>query len=307
MTVIRQALMLGAAYWHAATSLVIEERTFHTSTPCLTSTHTTTIPWTGTTTTCTTVTPCSGPVTVIVETPLVAATCASTTSSRPTATPTLTPGGPCPIKAECGAAGLNIDYYANSFGGYERSKPSSYYLTEGLSPLRSSLTNVTFFPWNFGEYPPNLPQVNPNPSIGFPYWAGWTRETNGGIVVDANNFTLVYSGFYRAPATGTYQLCASADNENDIFFGQGNAFSCLDGKPISKAQPLLKAPFGHSMDIKCTNVEMIQDQFYPVRNVMGNWAAPSAFNFTIQQPGVDFANRKNAFAGEVYPLDCGLY
>jgi hypothetical protein len=270
---------------------------------------TTTIPYLGSCTNTITWEPCGGQTIVVIETPIAVPVCSTTvtstsTSSAPTWTPT--PNGPCQVKPFCAAAGLDIDYYSNPLGGYSSGKPpSSYYITEGLKPLDSSLTNTTFFPQNYGA-PAGSQVVYPVPKL--PYYVGWKRDTNGGVTVDANNFTVVYEGFYRAPTTGTYSLCATADNEDDVFFGHGNALNCLDGKAPADAKPLLSTTGGNYINgIVCKTVDLVAGWYYPVRNVMGNYQGPSAFNFTIQAPGVAEADRTHDFAGLVYPLSCGLF
>ena len=288
MTLLKNSLTaLGAIFISAATAI--------------SPTITTIIPYLGDCTTTTTLTGCSGTATVIIQTPIVAPEC--TTPSIPTPTP----GGPCVVKPLCAPAGLDIEYYNNPFAGYSRgdSLPSSYYITQNLRPLDTSLTNVTFFPQD--RPPTGLPAVYPDPAFPTaPYWVGWRRDTNGGVRVDANNFTLVYQGFYKARKTGTHMLCSTADNENDVFFGHGNAFSCLDGKAPTDATPLLVTTGGNYINgIVCKNVDLVAGMHYPVRNVMGDWQGPSAFNFTIQEPGVAFENRVNDFTGRAYPHQCG--
>ncbi|KAH8156738.1 hypothetical protein CIB48_g11511 [Xylaria polymorpha] len=250
-----------------------------------TSTTTITIPWTGTSVTSTTITPCTGPATVVIETPFQTPTCPPAPSPvRP---------APCETVPDCQADGLNIDYYPNPVGGYgSGSLPPSYYITEGLSPLDSSLTNITFFPQD--EPPDNT--------------AGWTRDTNGGITVNANNFTLVYYGFYLAPSTGLFTICSSSDNENDMFLGRGSAFSCDDGKPSTNAAPLAVSTGGSYVNpINCTDVYLNQGRYYPIRNVMGNYGGPSALNFTVWEPNVPWEDRKHNLTGDVYPLSCGWF
>ncbi|PHH76454.1 hypothetical protein CDD82_3979 [Ophiocordyceps australis] len=250
--------------------------------------------------------PCGlGRITIIVETPLPTANCHT---PAPLPFPSPVPGGPCVVSPTCPASGLNIDYYSNPFGGYSREGQisSSYYINQRLAPRASSLTNVSFFPQ---DTPPNLPTVNPDPSMpSTPYWVGWTRNTNGGIYVDGNNFTLTYYGFYRAPVTGLYTLCTTADNENDVFWGHGNAFSCLDGRPDPNARPLVFSTGGNYINgIRCADVSLRQGEYYPLRNVMGNWQGPSAFNFTIKDPARNFDARTNDFTGLAYPHSCGLF
>ncbi|KAI0413323.1 hypothetical protein F5X98DRAFT_352368 [Xylaria grammica] len=252
-----------------------------------TSTTTITVPWIGTSTASSTIVPCTGPATVVIETPF--ATETATCPPAPTAQP-----APCETLPDCSADGLDIDYYANPVGYYGTGNVSpSYYISQGLSPLDSSLTNVTFFPQD------SVPDSGPD---------GWTRVVNGGISVNGFNFTLVYSGFYRAPRTGVFTICSSSDNENAIFFGRGNAFSCDTGKPSADAQPLVISR-GESLvnPINCTDVYLVQDRYYPVRNVMGNYGASSAFNFTIWEPNVPWEARTHDFPGSVYPSSCGWF
>ena len=280
---------------------------------------TTTIPYIGICTTWTTISPCGNhPATLVVQTPLATRTCdgpthtptttTTTTTTTPIPQPTL--GGPCPVvKPRCRASGLNVEYYSNPLGGYSRenSLPWSYYITSNLRPLQSSTTNVTFFPQDLGP-PANLPKVYPRADLPGAYYAvGWTKQTNGGIVVDANNFTMVYTGFYRAPETGKYSLCTTADNENDVFFGHGNAFSCTDGKVDTGVKPLAVSTGGSYINgIKCVDLELVRDAYYPLRSVMGDWQGPSAFNLTMQRPSESFEERKNDFSGLAYPHECGL-
>ncbi|KAI0378803.1 Floculation protein FLO1 [Hypomontagnella monticulosa] len=206
----------------------------------------------------------------------------------------------------CAPSGFNIEYYRNYLGNYsEGNFPSSYYITEGLKPLVSSYTNRTFFPQNQAPTPAVCyPPVTVLPQDG-PYFVGWTRTTNGNIIVDANNFTLVYSGYYRAPATGTYNLCSSADNRNEIYMGDGNAFDCLDGDVSPSAVPLAFSNGANlNNPVNCTQVDLVEGRNYPVRNVMGNSQGPSAFNFTITGPG---SSATYDFDGYAYPRECGIF
>ncbi|KAJ6780918.1 hypothetical protein PWT90_03994 [Aphanocladium album] len=299
-----------AIYNCGVTTVVVE-------TPLATRTCSSTIPNTSTessTTSSSTENPTSWSTTTAVPTTSRTSSSTPTTTTTTTTTtpiPSPTPGGPCPVvKPACAAAGLNIDYYANPFTGYSRqdSLPWSYYITQKLRPLASSFTNVTFFPQDTGP-PASLPKIYP--SAQFPtawYAVGWTKLTNGGIRVDANNFTLVYAGFYQAPETGTYSLCTTADNENDLFFGHGNAFSCADGATDTRVRPLVVSTGGNYVNgLKCAEVTMVEGAWYPIRSVMGDWQGPSAFNVTIKTPSETFEQRRNDFSGRAYPHDCGLF
>ncbi|KAI5861072.1 hypothetical protein GGS23DRAFT_207448 [Durotheca rogersii] len=223
---------------------------------------------------------------------------------------TITAVEPCPyIGSTCPAGGFNVEYYSNPLGTYGREGfPSSYYITDRLTPLSSSLTNVTGFVQDDSPGNPTDPGVtHPNPE--FPdaagaYWPGWTRDTNGGIAVDANNFTLVYSGYYKAPLSGTYTFCTSADNRNELYLGHGNAFNCWNAvAPADGVEPLAVAMGGNFQNPEaCADVELEAGKYYPVRNVMGNWQGPSAFSFTVRVAGLPCSS--NEFAGLVYPREC---
>ncbi len=272
-----------------------------------TETTTITIPWTGSSTTSTTIIPCAGPATVVVEEPL-------QTPSCPPAPPPKEPV-PCLVKPGCSADGYNVDYYQNPMGGYTSGNiPSSYYITEKLEPLKSSLTNTTFFPQDKqdrGVYP----EVYPPPGgEAFRYFVGWTRETNGGIVVDANNFTLVYYGFYRAPKTGTFTVCTSADNGNEVFLGGGDAFSCCgaasccEGAVSADAKPLVSSAGGNfDNPYSCAEVYLNEGYYYPLRSVMGNWGGPSAFDLLIWEPDVPYEDRTHDSTGRAHPFECGWF
>lgn len=233
----------------------------------------------------------------------------TTTTSTATATVTLVPGGPCVANPVCGPAGFNIDYYENVAGEFAYIwgtgiLPPSYYITEGLKPLDSSLTNLTFYPEN--DRPSGLPVIYPYADPTQAYYVGWTRSTNGGVTVDANNFTLVYEGLFRAPETGSYTFCTSADDESDLFFGHGNALNCLDGTAPASATPFLTTKDQPDLgQFICQAVNLTEGLYYPVRNVAGNGMGPSAFGFTVQLP----SNSSNTddFTDYAYPLSCGSF
>ncbi len=233
----------------------------------------------------------------------------TTTTSSATATVTLVPGGPCVANPACAPAGFNIDYYKNVAGGYagvwgNGVLPPSYYITQGLKPLDSSLTNLTYYPAN--DRPTGRTVVYPYTDRNEPYYVGWTRSTNGGVTVDANNYTLVYEGLFRAPKTGPYIFCTSADDESDLFFGHGNALSCLDGTAPANATPFLttKNAAGLGLPI-CKSVALTEGLYYPFRNVAGNGMGPGAFRFTVQLPSS--VSITNDFSGYAHPRQCGFF
>lgn len=212
------------------------------------------------------------------------------------------------INPFCTPAGLKIDYYQNpncGAGWPAGQTPGGYYITQNLSPIESSITNETFFPQD--DWPTNEKPTYTCPGYAAqPMYSDWVRNTNGGITVNANAFTLVYSGFFKAPATGTYTVCSSVDNINEVFLGDGDAFSCATGKaPASGATPILTAtntaPFVNPSF--CADVALTAALYYPIRSVMSDNGGPSAFNLTIAGPGLAATHE---LGGYVYPLSCLL-
>ncbi|KAK7409165.1 hypothetical protein QQX98_008658 [Neonectria punicea] len=239
-------------------------------------------------------------------------TSAPTTTSSAATTTSSVPSEPtaCAIDPQCPASGWNVDYYANVFeegyGNDEMTVDASYYLTEGLSPLDSGVTDTTYFAQDYMSDLSGYAQTFPNRNYpGKAYYVGYQRTLNGGITVDANSFTLVYQGYYQAPSTGTYELCIQADNANTLYFGEGNAFNCGTGEPSVDAPALVLAATGYHFNnpVRCGSVSLIKGRNYPVRNVMGNKNAVSMFEFTIKAPG---ETAKHSFAGKAFPVSCGL-
>lgn len=277
--------------------------------------HTTrTTPTTPTTATCSDATIT---ITALGDTPGTTTKLPTTTCEPVTVIVTETPGpSSCPTRPDCPPSGLNVDYYSNQFGynGYtsptagqteEEVLPPSYYITDGLSPIGSSLTNVTYIAQDYTADLSGYPAVYAdakNPQV--PYYVGYKREVSGGIIVDGNNYTLVYSGFYRAPASGNYTICASADNVDYSYLGGGVAFDC-GGKPDTNAKPLNSASAGayYVNPVSCGSVQLVAGEFYPIRSVLGNGDAVSAFNLTIQAPG-EIGENDNT--GYLYPVSCRL-
>ncbi|WKT42035.1 GLEYA adhesin domain [Fusarium oxysporum f. sp. vasinfectum] len=199
---------------------------------------------------------------------------------------------PCAIEPGCQAAGFNVDYYKNVFergyGNDEMSVPPSYYITDNLTP----------------STPPS--QIFPDSAYaGKAWYVGYHRTLAGGIKVDANNFTLVYTGYYQAPETGTYELCVTADNANTLYFGQGNAFECGTGETDPNAPALVLTATGYHFNnpTQCGHVDLIAGRHYPVRNVMGNKNAVSAFEFSVTTPS---GSKTHDFEGQAFPVACGV-
>ncbi|KAF4969556.1 hypothetical protein FSARC_3239 [Fusarium sarcochroum] len=247
--------------------------------------------------------------TTLTETATTAET-TTTSAAASTTTNDVTVPTPCAIQPGCQAAGFNVDYYKNAFergyGNDEMSVPASYYITQDLIPLDSSVTSETYFAQDYMSDLAGFPTIFPDSGYaGKAWYVGYHRTLAGGIKVDANNFTLVYTGYYRAPETGTYELCVTADNANTLYFGQGNAFECGTGETDPNAPALVLTATGYHFNnpTQCGTVDLKEGRHYPVRNVMGNKNAVSMFEFTIKTPS---GTKSHDFAGQAFPVACGV-
>ncbi|KAF5247217.1 hypothetical protein FANTH_6474 [Fusarium anthophilum] len=239
----------------------------------------------------------------------VTTTTAAVETSATSATTDIPVPTPCAIEPGCQAAGFNVDYYKNVFergyGNDEMSVPPSYYITDDLTPLDSSVTSETYFAQDYMQDLASYAQIFPDSAYaGKAWYVGYHRTLAGGIKVDGNNFTLVYTGYYQAPETGTYELCVTADNANTLYFGQGNAFECGTGETDPNAPALVLTATGYHFNnpTQCGHVDLIAGRHYPVRNVMGNKNAVSAFEFSVTTPS---GSKTHDFEGQAFPVACG--
>ncbi|KAF5655290.1 floculation FLO1 [Fusarium sp. NRRL 25303] len=246
------------------------------------------------------------PTSTSTEVPTTTAAVETSATSATTDVPVPTP---CAIEPGCQAAGFNVDYYKNVFergyGNDEMSVPPSYYITDDLTPLDSSVTSETYFAQDYMQDLAGYAQIFPDAAYaGKAWYIGYHRTLAGGIKVDGNNFTLVYTGYYQAPETGTYELCVTADNANTLYFGQGNAFECGTGETDPNAPALVLTATGYHFNnpTQCGHVELIAGRHYPVRNVMGNKNAVSAFEFSVTTPS---GTKTHDFEGQAFPVACG--
>lgn len=145
----------------------------------------------------------------------------------------------------------------------------------------------------------NYEVITPPSVNGINYWQDWTRPVGGGIIVDANNFTVVYQGYYRAPATDTFKMCAESDNEMDVYFGDSVGFDCLDGAiNPDNSSPSFQ---GYLNQPGCRTFDLVAGAFYPIRAVVGNNQGPSSARFSVQQGS---APAITDLSGLVFPTSC---
>ncbi|KAK1657373.1 hypothetical protein BDP55DRAFT_567340, partial [Colletotrichum godetiae] len=110
------------------------------------------------------------------------------------------------------------------------------------------------------------------------------------ITYNANNFTLVFTGYFRPDQTGTFTFCYApdADNRDVLYLGSTSAFPC--GQPSNAATPRGATPlaqywFAASGNTGCVSTNLVAGFFYPIRSVFGNWGTPSSLSLVYTGPG----------------------
>ncbi|UNI24893.1 hypothetical protein JDV02_010612 [Purpureocillium takamizusanense] len=233
-------------------------------------------------------------------------TASSTTSSEPTPSPT----DACDtIPEQCGSGGgLTVKYYENSietqaYGIDARTGGlgPDYYLS--LEPLGTGITDTLSVPYFYGADGRRGIYIPAEPA-GSNYYPGLTN-TFAAITFDANNFTLVFTGYYKAPASGSYTFCADTDNVDNFYMGSVDAFPCSKGNTTKtvppRARPLVYNYYGRTSRKTCGTRDLVQGYYYPVRSVFGNWGTPSHLKFTVKPPGGEETSMIGDFG---YPSNC---
>ncbi|KAJ6437393.1 MFS transporter, SP family, sugar:H+ symporter [Purpureocillium lavendulum] len=205
--------------------------------------------------------------------------------------------------------GLTVKYYENNIEtqayGIDADTGGvgpDYYLR--LKPLGTGMTDTLSVPYFFGADGRDVIYIPADP-VGSNYYPGLTN-TFGGITFDANNFTLVFTGYYKAPESGPYTFCADTDNVDNFYIGSVDAVPCGEGNTTETVppgpQPLVYNYYGRTRSKTCGTRDLVKGYYYPVRSVFGNWGTPSHLTFTVKPPGGEETSMIGDFG---YPSDCG--
>lgn len=217
----------------------------------------------------------------------------SPTATRPTAAVATSPHGSCPFSSRSRLSPkLNVALYANSVNpdeAYGVSPPHGvgpdYYLSQ--KRLDRGWTNTLSLPYiDRDSSATGLHSVKPKGTKPSLYYYPDLKQTYGGMTYDANNFTLVFTGYFIPQQTGTHRFCATADNRVAFYLGSGSAFPCggsLDGTTAG-AKPLLGFWYGASEDAACGNVVLRAGHYYPIRSVFGNYGNPAVLRVDVRLP-----------------------
>lgn len=236
-------------------------------------------------------------------------------SPTPSPEPPSPPPGACfftPGSCDPSSGSLSLNLYENSAqaaDGYAVSDGQSgvgpdYYLDQ--QPIDQGSTQSLSVPAGDnddatgGFFNPQPPDSRPV----FNYYPGLTKSY-GGMRFDANNFTIVFTGYFVPETTGTHTFCVNfADNRNPLYIGSDDAFPCGDasnGATPRGATPRADYWFARETEAQCADVEMVAGFHYPLRQVYGNWGTPSSLAVTVQGPGEEATSD---VAGRVSNADC---
>lgn len=129
-------------------------------------------------------------------------------------------------------------------------------------------------------------------------------QTYAGITYDANNFTLVFTGYFEPPQTGDYQFCFDADNEDNVYIGSTVAFPCGDPSAApAGASPTVQSYYSFSNpNNQCATIALVAGVFYPFRQVYGNYGVPSSLVASVEYPD---GTTTSDLTGYLYPASCG--
>ncbi|KAF4451653.1 PA14 domain-containing protein [Fusarium austroafricanum] len=144
-----------------------------------------------------------------------------------------------------------------------------------------------------------------NPDESANYTPGLTKSY-GGMKFNANNFTIVFTGYFVPPKTGSYKFCIKADNRDALYIGSDSAFPCGDASNSATQPgktPLAEHWYGKDVgDPNCNSIDMVEGYYYPLRSVYGNWGTPEYLTATVQGPDDDSGS--SDVSGKVAPDTC---
>ncbi|QUC19066.1 uncharacterized protein UV8b_03307 [Ustilaginoidea virens] len=184
---------------------------------------------------------------------------------------------------------INVDLYSDPyydpvrsfFNGGTGAGPDYYF---SQKPLQRGIGNSLTLP--------RTTNISPNPGARV-YYAGMT--------IPADNFTLVWTGYYYARTTGVYRFCVNdVDDVDFLYMGSDTAFPC--GSPYSPprgARALLGSTCCYVGGAQiCSSITLFAGYFYPIRSVFGNYVSNSALNLLVSTPGAGFTTdvSRNIFA-----------
>lgn len=190
---------------------------------------------------------------------------------RVTDTPT------CKLKCPSGSGtGLTVKIFPNTyFYGYGISNSADTPSFQGVTPVGRTTTSNLSIPY-------------------FGFSSTGTLRSVYNLRVDANNFSVEYTGYFEPRVTGVYQICQTADDIMRTFID--GAIGC-NAIP-SNATYLATDAYLTNSRTKCGNITLVSGYLYPLRGVFGQIGGPSSLTVTFQPPG---GVAESSYPGYFYP------
>ena len=146
-------------------------------------------------------------------------------------------------------------------------------------PPLVGVDNNTFYVNGFTQYGPAFAhQSGYTSSIDIPRWHSDSGKHDlFGVSITTYNFTVVLSGFFMAPETGTYTIALTADEAAAVQFGEGSNCSQELSSSVLKcgiAQEVRSGAQNGGWGIKTQSLKFVKGKYYPVRIIwwqLGGW------------------------------------
>ncbi|KAF2024059.1 hypothetical protein EK21DRAFT_79564, partial [Setomelanomma holmii] len=192
------------------------------------------------------------------------------------------PSGACPAPTGSSCTnGVNVAAYRNNisyslrYGSATSNVGPDYNI--GMTPYAQGIATSLSVPYVGTDSGPTVATAN-----GPLYYLDAASTPYAGFSYDANNSTLLFTGYFEPPVSGTYTICSEGDNLDNFYFGSANAFSCGSTATPTGSTPDIVATYTAQV---CKIFTLTVNLLYPIRSVYGMVELPSSLNTTITGPG----------------------
>lgn len=156
-------------------------------------------------------------------------------------------------------------------------------------PQYLDVDNNTYYVNGFTDYGPAYAhEYEYTPSINYPQWnSDQGLHDLYGVSITTFNFSVVLSGYFQAPETGTYEVQMTADDGAAVQFSEGSNCSqelSLSVLTCGIAQEVRSGYENGGWGVKTTYLNFEKGQYYPVRIIWWQRAAWVEFLFDMTTP-----------------------
>lgn len=177
-------------------------------------------------------------------------------------------------------------------------------------PQYLDVDNSTYYVNGFTDYGPAYAhEYDYTPSINYPQWnSDQGLHDLYGVSITTFNFSVVLSGYFQAPETGTYVVQMTADDGAAVQFGEGSNCSqelSLSVLTCGIVQEVRSGYENGGWGVKTAYLNFEKGNYYPVRIIWWQRAAWVEFLFDMTTPS---GNKITGFENTIVQLTTkGLY